>query len=249
MEEKQTSLQFLMKISYFARFFFCWLFLCKLISHQGFWCGLLSTITYPWGRNSLSHSFLSFCFSSWQADVMSSVSEIWHLDWLIVSGWQEEKKNCPILPLHEQDLAKSYPQSHIRAHDDGYLVFLESWGENPISHGFAHYSWAYTKNGHHKEKRILQHSGHSSAASSLQQMHLSETNCSGGLTSISLQTKSDGEIVFSLWWQMGEIWIYCYNFHKGMTIINTLSLVLYIYKSLYKLCLINDKSLNTLGLN
>lgn len=239
-----------MKISYFASFFFCWLFLCKLISHQGFWCGLLSTITYPWGRNSLSHSFLSFCFSSWQADVMYPVwvrSDIW-TGWLYLDG-KRRRRNCPILPLHVQDLAKSYPQSHIRAHDDGYLVFPESWGENPISHCFAPYCWAYTKNGHRKEKRILQHSGHCSAASSLQQMQLSETNCSGGLPSISLQTKSDGEIVFSLWWQMGEIWIYCYNFHKDMTIINTLSLVLYIYKSLYKLCLINDKSLNTLGLN
>lgn len=145
-EEKQTSLLFLMKISYFASFFFCWLFLCKLISHQGFWCGLLSTITYPWGRNSLSHSFLSFCFSSWQADVMYPVwvrSDIW-TGWLYLDG-KRRRRNCPILPLHVQDLAKSYPQSHIRAHDDGYLVFLESWGENPISHGFAHYSWAYTK--------------------------------------------------------------------------------------------------------
>lgn len=178
--------------------------------------GLLSTATSSL-RKELSISLIvTFGFLS----PAQARCDIW-LDYLFADGLQEEQENCPTLPLHAQDVTKSHlkPQLQHRkrwARDEEYLMLPGSWGENPSSRDHACYCWAYA------EKRgVRRRRGLCGATRSLHWMQASETNCSGGLASISPD---------KIWWRncippkegrWGEIRMYFPNFHKDLTIISS----------------------------
>lgn len=171
-------------------------------------------------------------------------------------GCRRSRKITPYCPFRcdfaLQVVAKSHlkPQlqcrNHWRVPHKGYLVFPGSWGQNLSSWDDAHYYWVYTQKGGIRQRR-----GFHGATQSLNWTQVSETNCSGGLTSISLQIKYDGGMVFPPRKADGAKYgCGCIILRRTwQVLIVSLSIVLYIYKSQYKLYLINDKSLNTLELN
>lgn len=105
--------------------------------------------------------------------------------------------HCPFrCDFAPQGVAKSHlkPQLQHRkywVHNKGYFIFPGRWGQNLSSWDDAHYRWAYTQKGGIRQRRGLH-----GATWSLHWTQVSETNCSGGPTSIPLQIKFDGEIVF-----------------------------------------------------
>lgn len=188
----------------------------------------------------------------------SSPSKMKYLDWLHICKWAaEEAEKLPHTAPSDVILPCKLWQNHIWSHNysagttdefliKGYFVFPGSWGQNLSSWDDAHYYWVYTQKGGIRQRR-----GFHGATQSLNWTQVSETNCSGGLTSISLQIKCDGGMVFPPRKADGAKYgCGCIILRRTwQVLIVSLSIVLYIYKSQYKLYLINDKSLNTLELN
>lgn len=108
--------------------------------------------------------------------------------------------------------------------------FQKVEGKKSSSQDHVHCCWAYMQ-----KRGIRQRRGLCGATYSLHQTQVSETDCSGGLTFISLQIKFDGELVFPTEMLHGgkfgctstiftRIW---------QLLIVSLQIALYIYKSQY----------------